>query len=168
MERAIIDRSPTLLATSVPDRRRPASSPTIPPSLLAITTHPIAGRSAELHVIGARWREVCDGGRRVVVAHGEPGIGKTRLVGQAALTAHHDGSLVLFGRCDRDALTPYQPIVDALRPFLRAVPPAAHAKARTGNSSNWRVCCPTSLTRSDVSPGRSSTNPAHATACSRP
>jgi tetratricopeptide (TPR) repeat protein len=125
MERAVIDRSPTLLASGGGDRRRrPSPRPPIPPSLVAITTHPIVGRAAELGVITERWHQVVAGSRRVVVAHGEPGIGKTRLVGEAALIAHREGALVLFGRCEPHALTPYQAVVEALRPFLRTLPPA--------------------------------------------
>jgi DNA-binding SARP family transcriptional activator len=126
IERAVIDRSPTLLASGGGDRRRERLPPAaIPPGLAAITTQPIVGRTAELGIIAERWRQVVDSNRRVVVAHGEPGIGKTRLVGEAALLAHREGALVLFGRCEPEALTPYQAVVDALRPFLRTLPPAS-------------------------------------------
>ena len=46
---------------------------------------------------------------------GEPGSGKSRLVAEFAATAWADGATVAYGRCDQDALFPYQPFVEAIR-----------------------------------------------------
>jgi DNA-binding SARP family transcriptional activator len=56
----------------------------------------------------------------VVVLTGEAGIGKTRLASELARAAHDRGTLVLYGRADEDAIAPYQPFAEALRPYLGA------------------------------------------------
>jgi DNA-binding SARP family transcriptional activator len=51
---------------------------------------------------------------KVVVIHGEPGIGKTRLTAEAATLAHDRGAIVLYGAGDESRDAPYQPLVEAL------------------------------------------------------
>ena len=54
---------------------------------------------------------------------GEAGIGKTRLATQfAELERRRRRALALYGRCDADAVVPYQPFVEALRRHLAAAP----------------------------------------------
>ena len=60
--------------------------------------------------------------RQVALVAGEPGIGKTRLVGELARHAYAHGAVVLYGRCDEEAIMPYQPFVEALRPYVAACP----------------------------------------------
>ena len=67
------------------------------------------------------------GGLRVATVGGEPGIGKTRLAAQFARSAHADGATVLFGRCDEEALIPYQPFAEAIRTFFGDAPAGAPA-----------------------------------------
>src|SRR5262249_10767034 len=62
------------------------------------------------------------GARRVALIAGEPGVGKTRLAAEIAGDAHRDGAVVLYGRCDEDLGVPYQPFVEALRPYVAACP----------------------------------------------
>ena len=72
---------------------------------------------------------------RVVLIGGEPGIGKTALVGEVARRARADGARVLYGRCDEDLAIPYQPWVEALRHLVVHAPSellAAHVSARGG------------------------------------
>jgi DNA-binding SARP family transcriptional activator len=80
------------------------------------------GREAELAVLGAAWDRAAGGARHVVVLTGEAGIGKTRLATEAARRVSAQGGLVLFGRCDEDAIVPYQPIVEALDGYVAATP----------------------------------------------
>jgi hypothetical protein len=135
IERAVIAGDPALLAAGRDTRpAEPQPLAPLPPGLASITATPIAGRSRELDAIAACWAEVRGGGRRAVVVLGEPGIGKTRLIAEGACRAHGDGALVLFGRCDRDALTPYQAVVDALRTCVRTSPRATLAATAT-----WQV-----------------------------
>jgi tetratricopeptide (TPR) repeat protein len=66
---------------------------------------------------------VSSGERAGVVLGGEPGIGKTRLASELARIVHEQGALVLYGRCDEGLAVPYQPFIEALRPYARAVGP---------------------------------------------
>jgi class 3 adenylate cyclase len=81
-------------------------------------TEELAGRRLELDSLERAWRRAKDGGRRVALVAGEPGIGKTRLVGELARLAHAQDGAVLYGRCEPDAVVPYQPFVEALRPYV--------------------------------------------------
>ncbi|MGH9274317.1 MAG: BTAD domain-containing putative transcriptional regulator, partial [Acidimicrobiales bacterium] len=77
------------------------------------------GREDEVGKLEAAWERAAAGTAQRVFLAGEPGIGKTTLAGSLAATAHAAGGAVLLGRCDRDALTPYQPFVEALRRFVQ-------------------------------------------------
>ncbi len=83
---------------------------------------PFVGRDAELAVLGTAWDRAAGGARHVVVVTGEAGIGKTRLATEAARRVSAQGGLVLFGRCDEEAIVPYQPIVEALDGYVAATP----------------------------------------------
>jgi DNA-binding SARP family transcriptional activator len=83
---------------------------------------PFVGRDAELAVLDAAWDRAATGARHVVVVTGEAGIGKTRLATEAARRVSSRGGLVLFGRCDQEAIVPYQPIVEALDGYVAATP----------------------------------------------
>ena len=63
-------------------------------------------------------------GSRVVLLGGEPGSGKSRLVREFAAEAAADGALVLYGACDAQVRTPYEPFVEALGQLTRVIDPA--------------------------------------------
>jgi class 3 adenylate cyclase/RecA/RadA recombinase len=92
--------------------------------LFARTTGELAGRHRELQALEAAWRQASAGVFRVALVAGEPGIGKTRLAAELSERAHAEGGAVLYGRCDEEAVAPYQPFVEALRPYLAACPPS--------------------------------------------
>ncbi len=73
------------------------------------------GRATERADLDAAWQAASKGERHVVLLAGEPGAGKTRLASEFARAVHHDGALVLGGRCDEGMGVPYQPFVEALR-----------------------------------------------------
>lgn len=83
---------------------------------------PFVGRAAELAALAAAWQQAAAGARHLVVVTGEAGIGKTRLATEAARRAYQDRGLVLFGRCDPEAIVPYQPLVEALDGLVAATP----------------------------------------------
>jgi DNA-binding SARP family transcriptional activator len=83
---------------------------------------PFVGRRAELAVLAAAWEQAAGGARHVVVVTGEAGIGKSRLTTEAARRIAQAGGLVLFGRCDQEAIVPYQPLVEALDGLVAATP----------------------------------------------
>jgi class 3 adenylate cyclase/tetratricopeptide (TPR) repeat protein len=85
------------------------------PSLLrARSTFPFGGRQSAVAVMEAAWSEAIGHSARTILVAGEPGIGKTRLVGEVGRGAHDDGALVLYGRCDAELGVPFQPFTEAL------------------------------------------------------
>src|SRR5215217_5171252 len=77
------------------------------------------GRTAELARLRAA---VADDARRLLAISGDPGIGKTRLLAQLAHAAYAEGATVLYGRSPEEAVAPYQPFAEALRPLASADP----------------------------------------------
>ncbi|RKQ90637.1 serine/threonine protein kinase [Solirubrobacter pauli] len=100
----------------VPAVAAPAPRPApLPPALLAETgAQPFVGRAHHRERIEHHLAAALDGERRFLLLEGEPGIGKTRLASESARDAHGRGTTVLYGRCDPDALIPYQPFAMAL------------------------------------------------------
>jgi DNA-binding CsgD family transcriptional regulator len=89
------------------------------------------GRRAEIERLEAAWAAVEDDRRQVVFVGGEPGVGKTRLVAEAASALREHGAEVLWGACREDLDIPYRPFVAILeqildhapREVLRDIPP---------------------------------------------
>ncbi len=87
------------------------------------TTHgasfpPLVGRADELSMLE---RHLRDGGVPVLLLAGEPGIGKSRLLYEAAGHAAERGWTVLRGGCQRRAgYDPYAPLLMALEQRIRA------------------------------------------------
>lgn len=85
------------------------------PRALAIDRRfPIVGRTAVINQIAQRWQAACKGTAATLLVTGQPGIGKSRVIADAALQAHADGALVLAGICDGERPVPYQPFAMAL------------------------------------------------------
>jgi DNA-binding SARP family transcriptional activator len=80
------------------------------------------GRELELALLAGAWARVEEGTSRMVLLTGESGIGKTRLVTEAAHRVTVGGGLVLCGRCDRGSIVPYQPFVEALGGYVASTP----------------------------------------------
>ena len=94
----------------------PASVP-LPPSLGLPRGTPFVGRGEALQRVLDAYATAAAGRRRAVLVAGEPGIGKSRLIAEAAQQLHARGAVVLYGRCDEEALVAYQPLVEALRHY---------------------------------------------------
>lgn len=89
----------------------------LPERLDALRGEPIVGRqaaAARLHETFARART---GERCVALVTGEAGIGKTRLLAEFAHAVQRAGAIVLYGRCEEEPATPYQPFAEALAPL---------------------------------------------------
>ena len=82
------------------------------------------GRRGELERLRQHFELAVQGGGRLVLLEGEPGIGKTRLALQFMEACEADGALALYGRCDAETLVPYQPFVEALRRYVARAPEA--------------------------------------------
>jgi DNA-binding SARP family transcriptional activator/tetratricopeptide (TPR) repeat protein len=139
LQTQILNQSPLLdshslshVTTELPAAQRKAAPETAPPARMQFLLPralrrpagaPFLGREPELAYLRGRWDEVSsDAGAAVIVA-GEAGIGKTRLACELAEAVRGQGALVLYGRCDEDLAVPYQPFVEALRPYAREIAP---------------------------------------------
>ena len=79
---------------------------------------PFVGRRNELERLQRHFELAAEGRRQLVLLEGEPGIGKTRLALQFMAECEAAGALALYGRCDAETLTPYQPFVEVLRRYV--------------------------------------------------
>jgi len=92
---------------------RPGTEPPLPP---------LVGRARELELLD---RHLAGAGPPVLMFAGEPGIGKSRLLDEAAARAPGHGLRVLHGGCQRrDAEAPYAPLPDALMRFINILSPS--------------------------------------------
>jgi predicted ATPase/DNA-binding XRE family transcriptional regulator len=83
---------------------------------------PLVGRACELDLLE---RHLQGEGPPVLLLAGEPGIGKSRLLHEAAMRAAGRGWSVLYGGCrQRDGREPYAPIVEALEHHIHHRSPA--------------------------------------------
>ncbi len=79
----------------------------------------VVGRGTELALLGAAAKRVAAGeGSEVALVSGEPGQGKTTLISESARSAHEDGMIVLWGRCDEGVGVPYAPFAEALAHYV--------------------------------------------------
>jgi eukaryotic-like serine/threonine-protein kinase len=77
------------------------------------------GRTAELTTLKAAVERALEGRGSLVLVAGEPGMGKTRLVEEAAVYARLRGTQVLKGHCyETESTRPYLPFVDAIRSYV--------------------------------------------------
>ena len=90
-----------------------------------ISSPVFVGRGAELRRLGAALDAARSGSVRTVIVGGEAGVGKTRLLAELRGRAEDAGLRFLEGGCVDlgDGARPYDPLVAALRPWLRALPP---------------------------------------------
>lgn len=111
------------LADPVPARKvvwheRSSPGEGIPSPLAAADRRGFVGRSAPLAQLEALLPDGQESGWTLALVSGEPGIGKTRIAAKLARVAADRGTSVLFGRCYEEALTPYQPFVEALERYI--------------------------------------------------
>lgn len=73
---------------------------------------PVLGFDEEVTALLKAWQAAVYGDGRVVLLAGEPG--KSAVAAELALRVHAEGALVLYGRWDRDVVSPYQAVREAL------------------------------------------------------
>lgn len=116
------------LAASSVGWDRPDAAPRVPlPRTLGRPEGAFAffvGRRDELDRMVQGWKQVAAGERRCYFVAGEPGIGKSTLVAEAARLAHAAGATVLHGRCDQELSAPFQPFAEALQGLLTNADPS--------------------------------------------
>jgi DNA-binding SARP family transcriptional activator/tetratricopeptide (TPR) repeat protein len=79
---------------------------------------PFVGRDLELRVLGDAVDRAAGGERVVALVRGQAGAGKTRLVRELALSASTRNITVVVGRCDEEAIVPYQPFLEAIGGYV--------------------------------------------------
>jgi DNA-binding CsgD family transcriptional regulator/tetratricopeptide (TPR) repeat protein len=89
---------------------------------LYVDAVPLAGRTEEAERLTTAMRDAAAGHPRVVLVHGEAGIGKTRLVSEVCARERANGTSVLWGQCINFGATspPYVPLVSAIEDWLDA------------------------------------------------
>jgi DNA-binding SARP family transcriptional activator len=128
LQRDILSQAPHLDWTAAPfvAARPLATAPEVPDPAAAATgaVPPAApggliGRAAQLGVIDRALAGTSNRRGRIILVAGEPGIGKTRLVEEAARRASASGVAVAWGRSDQDAgAPPFWPWTQVLRRLL--------------------------------------------------
>lgn len=84
----------------------------------------LAGRATEMAALTAAWTNAVEGTPALALLTGEAGIGKTRLLDEAAAVVEATGGRVLRSRCYETERSLFlQPIVDALEPAVAALRP---------------------------------------------
>ena len=100
---------------------------------------PFVGRTGELHELRAALDEAHDGRGLLVLLSGEPGIGKTRLMQEAAREAGERGWRVAAGRCWEEGGAPaYWPWIQAVRALGGDVERFAAAAGGSGDPETER------------------------------
>ncbi|MFQ5616964.1 MAG: BTAD domain-containing putative transcriptional regulator, partial [Anaerolineales bacterium] len=85
---------------------------------------PFVGRGEAYASLISGWERARQGRGKLTLIEGEAGIGKTRLVEEAARYAEVQGAVLLRGRCyEFGGGVPYQSIADALRSTFNLQPP---------------------------------------------
>jgi class 3 adenylate cyclase/tetratricopeptide (TPR) repeat protein len=88
----------------------------------AQTRTSFVGREAELADLRRYVEEASEGHGALVLVGGEPGVGKTRLVLEAAEEASQFGMMALVGRCyEMETATPYLPLIEILESASRGI-----------------------------------------------
>ncbi len=117
-----------------PDTRAGPPLPA-PPTLWA--------RDAEVDALRARWRDAVAGKPSLVTVTGPGGIGKSRLLTEVVAVVEGTGGQVLAARCHAAERSLFlQPVVDALRPTLVALPPAGLDNVLGSDEEAMRLLLP--------------------------
>jgi class 3 adenylate cyclase len=82
---------------------------------------PLVGRRADLAVLDEAWAAVAAGAGCAVFVGGEPGMGKSRLVAEAAHVLYARQATILLGSCVAELSTPYEPFDEPVRMLLPAI-----------------------------------------------
>ncbi|MHA3704606.1 BTAD domain-containing putative transcriptional regulator [Jatrophihabitans sp. YIM 134969] len=115
---------------------------------------PLIGRAAEAATLRATLDDAAQKGFRAVAVVGEAGIGKTRLLEEAAAHARRSGALVAWGRSwQHDGAPRLWPFAQALRVLAAEVGPAAFVEAAGTGADILALVVP------DLVPDRDSSAP---------
>ncbi len=102
--------------------QRGAAAVPLPAQLDALGPDGYVGREREGARLRERWDAALAGPRQGLLVSGEPGIGKTRFLTQAALELHAEGAVVLVGHCPEELQAPYGAWIQALSHYVEHTP----------------------------------------------
>ncbi|MEL4320426.1 AAA family ATPase [Leifsonia sp. YIM 134122] len=94
------------------------SAPSPPPRWSTSDQPPFVARREEFAALETAWADAVAGAGRAVFISGEPGAGKSRLVGEVCTHLHADGAAVLFGSCIQELGAPLDPFDEPIRELL--------------------------------------------------
>ena len=102
----------------------------------ALSRGQLVGRAAELTEARELWRHAREGHGHAMLLSGEPGAGKTRLAREVMIQAAVDGAVVMSGGCyEYEATTPYLPLVEAFRRWVREQKDDSELRTALGDSA---------------------------------
>jgi class 3 adenylate cyclase/tetratricopeptide (TPR) repeat protein len=104
----------------------------LPARLQVSRSSVFVGRAEEHARLLDRMKVAEDGTVQVALVSGEPGIGKTSFLSGVGAAVHEQGAKVLYGRCEEDLASPYQPWTEALRQVVLYAPDALLAEVKPG------------------------------------
>ncbi len=132
--------------------------------LEAIARGRLVGRDQEIALLRNTIEAMLRGSGGVVFIEGEPGIGKTRLIGEADLYARLKGAQVYTGHCyDADLTLPYQPFIEIVKTYVQAnIKPGSTGRLPTGLAAELVKLAPGLEAHLDVAPTPTEVSPAEA------
>ena len=93
-------------------------------SQMATVAEPLVGRVEEVDALDRAVSGLAESGAATLVVLGEPGIGKTRILGELAARADEAGQIVLSGSASElESDLPFWVFVDALDEYVMAMEP---------------------------------------------
>lgn len=104
---------------SLPKGSDPFRKGGLPDRLAAAAPTALVGREEQLARLRDEIDRVAGGETGLILITGDGGIGKTRLVAEAARIAGDEGFQILYGRCDEEELFPMGPWIESLGGRLR-------------------------------------------------
>lgn len=119
--------------TQAPSASTAAETPAGTPRAPARTADGLIGRVEELAALGHAVQAGLTGGMALGIVEGEPGVGKTRLLQEAAAEANQRGANVVWGRClDGDGTPSMWPWVQVIGAVLGLLPAPAREEWLAG------------------------------------
>ncbi|WP_257513686.1 helix-turn-helix transcriptional regulator [Microbacterium sp. zg.Y909] len=95
--------------------------PLLPRAWRSSDQPPFVAREEELDAVVSVWPDVVSGSVHCVFVTGEPGVGKTRLIAEAATRLSAHGAAVFAGSCVAEFGAPFEPLDAPLRRLLDLV-----------------------------------------------
>ncbi len=128
---------------------RTRSGPAVPHTL------PFTGRASELEQIERARAEVTRGRGQLLLLSGDGGVGKTRLIEEAAKAAEQDGWQTATGRAyPLETAIPYALFADAVEPLLASFDTATITRLTRGDRRIMSALSPRLITEADAAQQR--------------